>query len=123
VVPTAVLVFPPVYQVGFWTVLGQTPGMALLGLRVLRTDGRAIGLATAVRRWLCRLLSIGSLGFGFLMVLGSNRRQTLHDRLAGTVVVHDWPAPGQEPWRARATGLETIEDDGAGAPLPRVNVR
>jgi uncharacterized RDD family membrane protein YckC len=95
--PLAALTYPPLYRVGFWTVTGRTPGMALLGLRLLRTDGRPIGLATAIRRWALRLGSILALGLGFLPVLVSARRQAFHDRLAGTVVVHDWVTPTRQP--------------------------
>ncbi len=93
----AALAYPPLYRVGFWTVNGQTPGMAILGLRVLRTDGRPIDLLTAFKRWALRLCSILALGLGFLPVLFSARRQALHDRLAGTVVVHDWVDPSRRP--------------------------
>ena len=94
VAPLAALTFTPLYQVGFWAVTGRTPGMALLGLRLLRTDLQPIGFSIAVRRWILRLGSILALGLGFLPVLFSTRRQTFHDRLAGTVVVHDWLDPG-----------------------------
>ncbi len=90
VTPVAAVAYGPLYRVGFWTLSGQTPGMALLGLRVLRTDGRPIGLGIAIRRWVLRLGSILALGLGFLPVLFSARRQAFHDRLAGTVIVHDW---------------------------------
>ncbi len=90
VTPVAALAYPPLYRVSFWTVTGRTPGMALLGLRLLRTDLGPVGLSTAIRRWALRLGSILALGLGFLPLLFSARRQALHDRLAGTVVVHDW---------------------------------
>lgn len=90
VTPVAAVAYGPLYRVGFWTLSGQTPGMALLGLRVLRTDGRPIGLRIAFRRWVLRMGSALALGLGFLLVLFSPRRQAFHDRLAGTVVVHDW---------------------------------
>ena len=96
--PVATFAYPPLYRVAFWTVAGQTPGMALLGLRLLRTDGRPIDFATAIRRWAARLGSILALGLGFLPILFSSRRQALHDRLAGTVVVHAWAAPMERPW-------------------------
>jgi uncharacterized RDD family membrane protein YckC len=76
--------------VGFWTIVGRTPGMALFGLCLLRTDGRPVGLLTAMKRWLFRLGSILALGLGFLPILFSARRQAVHDHLAGTLVVHDW---------------------------------
>jgi uncharacterized RDD family membrane protein YckC len=64
--------------------------MALLGLRLLRTDGRPIGLRIAFQRWALRLGSIFALGLGFLPVLLNPRRQAFHDRFSRTVVVHDW---------------------------------
>ena len=90
VTPLTALGFGPFYRVGFWALSGQTPGMALLGLRVLRTDGRPIGVGTALKRWALRLVSIFALGLGFLPVLFNARRQTFHDRFSRTVVVHEW---------------------------------
>jgi uncharacterized RDD family membrane protein YckC len=97
VTPVAALAYPPLYRVGFWTVTGRTPGMALLGLRLLRTDLRPIGLGIAIRRWALRLGSILALGLGFVPLLFTTRRQALHDRLAGTVVVHDWVMTALRP--------------------------
>ena len=61
--PVSALVLPPLYRVGFWSVAGRTPGMALLGLRLLRTDLQPIGFSTAIRRWVLRLGSILALGW------------------------------------------------------------
>ena len=80
----------PLYRVGFWTLTGQTPGMAVLGLRVLRADGGKVGLLVAMKRFMGFMLSVSTLGIGFLMVLVTERRRALHDLLAGTVVVYDW---------------------------------
>ncbi|HVP60223.1 MAG TPA: RDD family protein [Myxococcaceae bacterium] len=110
VTPVAAVLYPPLYRVGFWTVTGRTPGMALLGLRLLRTDGRPVGLATAIRRWALRLGSILALGLGFLPILFSARRQALHDRLAGTVVVHDWATEAWEPRAAPGALIATGSD-------------
>jgi uncharacterized RDD family membrane protein YckC len=77
VTPVAALASPPLYRVGFWTVTGRTPGMALLGLRLLRTDLQPIGFSIAIRRWALRLGSILALGLGFLPILFSTRRQAL----------------------------------------------
>ncbi len=90
VAPVVGLVFSPLYRVGFWTITGQTPGMALLGLRVLRADGGKVGLLVALKRFIGLVLSASTLGIGFLMVLVTERRRALHDLLAGTVVVYDW---------------------------------
>ena len=90
VLPVVAFALPPLYRVGFWTVTGQTPGMALFGLRVLRADGRPLGLVVALRRVLGYVACLFTFGLGFLAVVFSARRQGLHDRIAGTVVVHDW---------------------------------
>jgi uncharacterized RDD family membrane protein YckC len=72
--------------------------MALLGLRLLRPDGGKVGPVTALKRFLAVTLSVMTLGMDFLMVLVTERRRTLHNLLAGTVVVYDW----DDAARARA---------------------
>jgi uncharacterized RDD family membrane protein YckC len=73
------------YNASFWWLTGRTPGMALLGLRVLRSGGRPVGWPRAV----VRALAFAFLGWGILWSLVDRRRQALHDKLAGTVVVYD----------------------------------
>jgi uncharacterized RDD family membrane protein YckC len=80
------LLFNGAYLVGFWSLAGQTPGMRLLGLEVTTTEGRRIGLGRGLRRLLGMLLAALPLGAGFLLVLIDDRRQGLHDKLAGTIV-------------------------------------
>jgi uncharacterized RDD family membrane protein YckC len=91
VMPYAVLVagviVPPLYRVLFFTIVGQTPGMAVMGLRLLRADGREVGVRQAVKRVLAFYLT---LGLGSLLIPVSARRRALHDILSGTVVVYDW---------------------------------
>jgi len=78
-----------VYDVGCWLLAGQTPGKRLMGLLVVQTDGRRLRFGAAIRRWLGYYLS-AILFLGFLWVLVDNRRQALHDKLAGTLVVYAW---------------------------------
>jgi uncharacterized RDD family membrane protein YckC len=80
-----------------WAATGRTPGKALLGVRVTRTDGTPVGLGRAVVRSLGYLVS-GILLLGFLWVLVDPGRRAWHDRLAGTVVVYD-----RRPGPARPT--------------------
>jgi uncharacterized RDD family membrane protein YckC len=76
------------YHVYFWSVKGATPGKELLDLRVVAEDGSSpIPLAVASKRALGYLLSVASLGVGFLMVAFGGRG--LHDRIAGTRVVKE----------------------------------
>jgi uncharacterized RDD family membrane protein YckC len=91
------LILNLLYYVGFWRLAGQTPGKALLGLLVIRTDGRRISLWQAVVRWIGYWIS-GILFMGYLWILVDNRRQGFHDKLAGTLVVYY----GLDP---RVTGL------------------
>ena len=72
----------------FWTLAGQTLGMRLLGIRVIDFEGDPhLDMRTAVRRLFGVVLSILTLGIGFLMVLFSDRRRGLMDRIANTVVI------------------------------------
>jgi uncharacterized RDD family membrane protein YckC len=82
---------PPLYRIGFWTIAGRTPGMAIFGLRLRRTDGRAVGFGTSLVRFACYLFPLVTGFVGFLLVLVTKRRQGLHDLLARTVVIYDPP--------------------------------
>jgi uncharacterized RDD family membrane protein YckC len=85
-----------------WTLGGKTIGMALLGIRVVRTDGSAIGARQAVVRTLTLPLSFLLFGLGFLGILTNRDRHALHDRLAGTAVVYSWDARAARlRWLAR----------------------
>lgn len=81
-------IFAAAYLVGFWALVGQTPGMRLMGLVLHSADGQRVGLARALRRLLGMVASVLSLGLGFLLVLVDDRRRALPDRLAGTLVVY-----------------------------------
>jgi uncharacterized RDD family membrane protein YckC len=69
---------------------GGTWGMRALRLRVARADnGANIGMALSFGRWLV-YLGIGIVGFGWLDVLWviwDERKQSLHDKAVGTLVV------------------------------------
>lgn len=67
--------------------LQATLGKRVFGLVVVDTDGERISFGRASLRHFCKLLSIMSLGLGFLLVLMHERRQALHDQLAGTFVL------------------------------------
>jgi uncharacterized RDD family membrane protein YckC len=77
------------YFVFFWSIAGSTPGMVLLRLRVVRADGRPLGLGRAAVRLVGLVLSIAICFLGFLPALVSDRRRALQDFLAGTVVVRE----------------------------------
>lgn len=73
-----------------WLARGRTPGKRAMGLRVVRTDGRAVGLGGALIRNLLRPLELGTSGVIALVVAGlTKRHQRLGDLAGGTLVVHD----------------------------------
>jgi uncharacterized RDD family membrane protein YckC len=73
----------------FWTGPGQTPGMRLMGVRVLTASGESPSLLRSLLRVVGLVLAIIPLGAGFLPVLVDSRRRSLPDYLARTTVVYD----------------------------------
>ncbi len=81
------VVFGSVYLVTFWSLVGQTPGMRFLSIR-LDVDGeRRIGAHRAWRRLWGSGLSALAFGLGFLAICRSDQRRSWADRMAGTEVV------------------------------------
>ncbi len=75
--------------VAFWALVGQTPGMRFLSIRLDADGEHEIGLRRAIRRLVGVLLALVPAGLGFLAILVSPTRRGWHDRLAGTRVVYD----------------------------------
>lgn len=76
------------YLAFFWTLTGQTPGMRFLGIRLDDYDGTpSVSAGTAIRRLIGIVLAAIPFGAGFLMVLFSERRRGLHDRIARTEII------------------------------------
>ena len=80
----------------FWFFTGQTLGNAVMGIRVIRTNGKRLGFLRGLVRSIGYLLAFIPLGLGFLWVLGDDRRQGWHDKLAGTYVIYAWEARPNE---------------------------
>ncbi|MGH9335602.1 MAG: RDD family protein, partial [Vicinamibacteria bacterium] len=75
------------YYVLFWGARGATPGKSLLGLTVRTESGETpIGYGRALLRLVGYMVSSALLGLGFLLILFSEDRLALHDRIAGTRV-------------------------------------
>lgn len=67
---------------------GWTLGKWVTGLRIERRDGERAGfLRTLLRHTVGYLLSLLTLGLGFLLAAFNREGRALHDLLAGTVVV------------------------------------
>jgi uncharacterized RDD family membrane protein YckC len=77
------------FFVAFWSLIGQTPGMRFLSIRLSVDGSREVGLPRALVRILAVPLALLPLGAGVLWVLVSTTRRGWHDHLAGTTVVYD----------------------------------
>lgn len=69
------------------SVWAATIGKSVFGLRVLRPDGGKVGFGRALARWACYLLSIITLGIGFLMIAFRKDKRGLHDLICDTMVI------------------------------------
>jgi uncharacterized RDD family membrane protein YckC len=85
-------VFAVAYVLIFWTLAGQTPGKAIMGVRIVRLDGQHMSLWNSIRRLIGYAISLAVLGVGFLWMLADDQRQGWHDKLAQTCVVYSWDA-------------------------------
>jgi uncharacterized RDD family membrane protein YckC len=79
----------------FWSTAGQTPGMRLMHVRVVRPGhlDQGLTLGRALVRTVGLALAIIPCFLGFLPAFFDSRRRALPDYLAGTVVVYDDPPP------------------------------
>ncbi len=85
---------------------GQNPGKALVGIRVIRTNGDAVRTGGMFVRGLAGVLAgLIPLYLDDLWILWDRDAQTLHDKLVNTVVV-------------RASGSEKIVESGGLGALP-----
>ena len=64
-----------------------TIGKKVLGLRVTDLDGNRIGFARATGRYFAKLVSGIILMFGYIMAGFTEKKQALHDMMAGCLVV------------------------------------
>lgn len=77
------------YFAGLWSSGSQaTLGQKVCGMRVVRsTDGARISFGRGILRMLGIMISSAILCIGFLMVAFTERKQGLHDMIAGTYVL------------------------------------
>jgi len=75
-----------------WVGFARSPGMSLLGLRIVRADGAPLDRRHALIRLLAFPLGFLTFGLGFLGIVLRRTRQALYDRIADTAVVYHWDA-------------------------------
>ncbi len=82
------VVMHTLYWVAFTGLRGQTPGKMLLGIRVVGPTGEVPGLRRAfMREIIGKFFSKLVCYLGYLWAVADGRRQTWHDKIAGTYVV------------------------------------
>jgi uncharacterized RDD family membrane protein YckC len=86
--PGGILLALAVYGAVMWKHKGTTIGGIVCGLKVVRLDNREIDWATAIVRALSCFLSLVVAGLGFIWVAFDVEKQSWHDKIAGTTVVH-----------------------------------
>jgi uncharacterized RDD family membrane protein YckC len=116
------------YLVTFWTLVGQSPGMRVMRLRVTH-NGRRPRLVRSLVRAVGMVLAAIPLMAGYALILFNDRRQGLHDKLARTTVIYvprdaepELDATAVEvlaPTRAIGPGIAGLNPPSAGQGRPR----
>ena len=98
--------------------LQATLGKKAVGIKVTDLEGNRIGFGRATGRLVGHVVSGITLGIGFAMAVFTSRRQTLHDSIAGTLVVgREWteeevaaagPAPPVSGWATALVVLAVV---------------
>ena len=113
VVAVLLAVWQFVYFAYSWAVSGRTPGMALLGVRVVRADGTTLDPLHAILRALVFPLNFLLAGLPFLVILVQRERRGVADLIAGSAVIYSWDARA-----ARLRFLATRQAEVAADGLP-----
>ena len=72
----------------FWTHGGQTLGMKVWNLYLVKGDGKFINWQTALVRFIAAIFSWAAIGLGFTWILLDRRRRAWHDIISGTQILH-----------------------------------
>jgi uncharacterized RDD family membrane protein YckC len=75
------------YHVGMWAWRGTTVGGIVLGLKIVRQDGKPIDFGVALVRGLAAFFSAFALFLGFFWAGWDREKQSWHDKIAGTIIV------------------------------------
>jgi uncharacterized RDD family membrane protein YckC len=82
-----VFAFVPLYHLLLWSWRGQTVGMMAVRIKLLSRTGGRVSLGRAALRLFVYPASVVPLLMGVAIALFDRENRTLHDQLAGTVVV------------------------------------
>lgn len=74
--------------VTFWALVGQTPGMRFLAIRIVHGGSHELGIGLAIRRMLYLIASLVPAGLGFLWIARDPSRRGWYDIWADTEVIY-----------------------------------
>ena len=84
------VVLPAAAAVLFWRYKGATPGKMAISARIVDAQtGQTPSTGKLVIRYFAYFASILPLGLGFAWIGIDRRKQGFHDKIAGTLVIHD----------------------------------
>lgn len=75
-----------IYLSYFWLQTGQTPGLRTWKLRLTRQDDYILTRRDSIMRFIFSLISLATLGLGWLWMFVSPNKQSLHDQLSHTKI-------------------------------------
>ncbi len=82
------IIVPWLYYAGFESSRGQaTPGKVLMRLEVTDLEGNRVSFARATLRFFGKFISLLIIFIGFIMIGLTKKRQGLHDKIAGCLVL------------------------------------
>ncbi len=79
-----------VYFGSSWVLFARSPGMTILGLRIVRSDGADLDRRHALIRLVAFPLGFLTCGAGFLGIIFGRTHQAIYDRIAKTAVIYHW---------------------------------
>ncbi|AJY53220.1 RDD family protein [Halomonas sp. KO116] len=83
-------VFPAIGTLLFWTYHKATPGKMAISAKIVdQKTGQAAGLDQLAIRYIAYFISAIPMCLGFIWIAFDPRKQGLHDKIAGTVVVRN----------------------------------
>ncbi len=84
----AIIIVPLAYFPYFWSTTGQTPGMKMMGIKVVRdADGGPVTVGAAILRLIGYWVSGFVFYLGYIWIFIDKRKRGWFDLIAGTVVV------------------------------------
>ena len=98
-----------IYEIGFHASSFQaTVGKAALRIKVTDQAGARLSVTRATGRYLAKFVSFFTLGVAYVMAGFTRRRQALHDKIAGTLVVRAKASPEVVASAAPATPVGPV---------------